>query len=45
MMNLYEYAAWWKKTTLPDVLTMFQRAGIDPLDPHEVEVMPDGLAG
>jgi hypothetical protein len=39
MMTFHEYAAWRKKTTLPDALTMLARAGVDPHGPHEVEIM------
>ena len=39
MMTFYEYAAWRRKTTLPDAATLLTKAGISPDGPHEVEVM------
>ncbi len=39
MMTFHEYAAWRKKTTLPDPVTMLMRAGISKDVPHEIDVM------
>ena len=39
MMTFYEYAAWRRKTTLPNAATLLALAGVPPEVPHEVEVM------
>lgn len=39
MITFYEYAAWRRKTTLPDAATLLALAGISPRAPHDVEVM------
>ena len=39
MMTFNEYAAWRRKTMLPDAATLLALAGTSPGAPHEVEVM------